>query len=109
MKWIDYIGHDLGIEGQWLRDDGKTVFCQCPNCESLFVRNFMSDWKYCPKCGVTVDTADTPQTDIPKSTLRTDCTGCRFVGSYDTEFPCANCVRKNKDYYDTPQTEREGE
>lgn len=44
--------------------------------------------------------ADTPQTDIPKSTLRTDCTGCRFVGSYDTEFPCANCVRKNKDYYD---------
>ena len=43
---------------------------------------------------------DTPQTDIPKSTLRTDCTECRFVGSYDTEFPCANCVRKNKDYYD---------
>lgn len=51
-------------------------------------------------------TADSPQTDISKSTLRTDCTGCRFVGSYDTEFPCANCVRKNKDYYDTPQTER---
>ena len=63
MKWIDYIGYDLGIEGQWLRDDGKTVFCQCPNCESLFIRNFMSDWKYCPKCGATVDTADTPQTD----------------------------------------------
>lgn len=26
-KWMDYIGSDLGIEGQWLRDDGKTVFC----------------------------------------------------------------------------------
>lgn len=48
------------------------------------------------------DTADTPQTDaeIPKNALRSDCTGCRFVGTYDTEFPCANCVRKNKDYYD---------
>lgn len=63
MKWVYYIGYDLGIEGQWLRDDGKTVFCQCPNCESLFIRNFMSDWKYCPKCGATVDTADTPQTE----------------------------------------------
>ena len=47
-------------------------------------------------------TADTPHTDakIPKNALRSDCTGCRFVGTYDTEFPYANCVRKNKDYYD---------
>lgn len=53
-------------------------------------------------------TADTPQTDaeIPKNALRSDCTGCRFVGTYDTEFPCANCVRKNKDYYSSMQTER---
>lgn len=53
-------------------------------------------------------TADTPQTDaeIPKNALRSDCTGCRFVGAYDTEFPCANCVRKNKDYYSAEQTER---
>ena len=52
--------------------------------------------------------ADTPQTDaeIPKNALRSDCTGCRFVGTYDTVFPCANCVRKNKDYYDSEQTER---
>lgn len=51
---------------------------------------------------------DTPQTDaeIPKNALRSDCTGCRFVGTYDTEFPCANCVRKNKDYYSAMQTER---
>ena len=28
-----------------------------------------------------------------------DCTGCKFVGTYDTDFPCANCVRKTKDYY----------
>lgn len=49
------------------------------------------------ECIVEIRAGDT---DIPKSTLRTDCTGCRFIGSYDTEFPCANCVRKNKDYYD---------
>lgn len=52
--------------------------------------------------------ADTSQTDaeIPKNSLRSDCTGCRFVGTYDTEFPCANCVRKNKDYYSAEQSER---
>lgn len=48
------------------------------------------------------DTADTPQTDseITRNSLRSDCTGCRFIGWYDTEFPCVNCIRKNKDYYD---------
>ena len=39
---------------------------------------------------------------------QTDCNGCKFVGTYDTEFPCANCSRKTKDYYakDEPQAER---
>ena len=41
-------------------------------------------------------TADTPQTD---------CNGCKFVGWYDTEFPCVNCIRKNKDYYTSEQTD----
>ena len=53
--------------------------------------------------------ADALQTDseITRTSLRTDCNGCRFVGTYDTEFPCTNCTRKNKDYYDadTPQTD----
>lgn len=42
-----------------------------------------------------------PKTDseIPKNALRSTCTGCRFVGSYDTEFPCVNCSRRIKDYY----------
>ena len=46
---------------------------------------------------------DTSQTDseITRNSLRSDCMGCRFVGWYDTEFPCVNCVRKNKDYYDS--------
>ena len=65
-------------------------------------------WSVCNYNKVDLD-ADTPQTDseITRNSLRTDCNGCRFVGTYDTEFPCANCVRKNKDYYDadTPQTD----
>ena len=40
--------------------------------------------------------ADTPQTD---------CNGCKFVGWYDTDFPCVNCIRKNKDYYSPEQTD----
>lgn len=27
------------------------------------------------------------------------CDGCRFVSTYDTEFPCCSCVRREKDYY----------
>lgn len=52
--------------------------------------------------------ADPPQTDleVTRNSLRTDCTGCKFVGLYDTEFPCANCSRKTKDYYSAEQTER---
>ena len=40
--------------------------------------------------------ADTPQTD---------CNGCKFVGWYDTDFPCVNCSRKTKDYYSPEQTD----
>jgi hypothetical protein len=50
-EWIDYVGKDLGIEGQWLRDDGKTVFVQCDQCDSMFVRNLMTHMNYCPNCG----------------------------------------------------------
>lgn len=28
------------------------------------------------------------------------CDGCRHVGTYDTDFPCCSCIRKEKDYYD---------
>ena len=36
----------------------------------------------------------------PDITRDNDCNGCKFVGCYDTDFPCANCVRKDKDYYE---------
>lgn len=49
-------------------------------------------WELCDKLNfVPPIITDEPYKD--------DCTGCRFVGTYDTEFPCANCTRKTKDYY----------
>lgn len=27
------------------------------------------------------------------------CDGCRHVGTYDTDFPCSACIRREKDYY----------
>lgn len=28
------------------------------------------------------------------------CDGCRHVGTYDTDFPCSGCIRREKDYYE---------
>ena len=50
-KWVDYIGVDLRIEGQWLRDDGKTVFVQCDQCKEIAVRNLLKHDNFCPNCG----------------------------------------------------------
>lgn len=52
---------------------------------------------------INYEPKDESQTNskITRNSLRSDCTGCRFIGWYDTEFPCVNCVRKNKDYYDS--------
>lgn len=77
------------------------------NCETCRDKDAYDDWQgNCDEC--ENGSMYTPQTDaeIPKNALRSDCTECRFVGTYDTEFPCANCVRKNKDYYSAMQTER---
>ena len=43
----------------------------------------------------------------PEHTSNNDCNGCKFVGCYDTDFPCANCIRKNKDYY-APERRTDG-
>lgn len=66
----------------------------CDNC----IANSLDD--YCVPSGYVPK--DTPQVDseVTRNSLRTDCTGCRFVGWDDTDFPCVNCARKNKDYYD---------
>ena len=28
------------------------------------------------------------------------CDGCRHAGTYDTDFPCSGCIRREKDYYE---------
>ena len=91
------------------KQGGNELNLDCDGCRKHWLQRDAVDvgglmyWKR-----NTTFTADIPQTDseISKNALRSDCTGCRFVGTYDTEFPCANCVRKNKDYYSAMQTER---
>lgn len=68
---------------------------RCDNC----IANSLDD--YCIPTGYAPKDISQMDSVIPKNALRSDCTGCRFVGMYDTQFPCANCVRKNKDYYDS--------
>lgn len=36
------------------RDDGKTVFVQCPYCGQILMRNFIGGYNYCPYCGESV-------------------------------------------------------
>lgn len=73
-----------------------------PSCESC--KWDSEEWydTHCDSCVAHTDKPSNyePKAEIPKNALRSDCMGCRFVGTYDTEFPCANCTRKNKDYYD---------
>lgn len=28
------------------------------------------------------------------------CDGCKHVGTYDSDFPCSGCIRREKDYYE---------
>ena len=28
------------------------------------------------------------------------CDGCKYVGTYDTDFPCSGCIRREKDCYE---------
>ena len=36
---------------------------------------------------------------LPSAQPAITCDGCKFVGTYDTDFPCRNCIRREKDYY----------
>ena len=37
--------------------------------------------------------------DLPSAQPVITCDGCKFVNAYDTDFPCCNCIRREKDYY----------
>lgn len=34
----------------------------------------------------------------PRPTIA--CSGCVYTGTCDTDFPCRNCIRKERDYYE---------
>ena len=84
---------------------------QCSMCTHYNTEQFCEVWEqyitndafYCA-CGVKADRKTENSSEKPNNCE--DCNGCKFVGTYDTEFPCANCSRKTKDYYakDEPQT-----
>ncbi|MBQ1293897.1 MAG: hypothetical protein IIY21_07640 [Clostridiales bacterium] len=99
--WLDEtISHIKSIKSDiWMLHEIMSL----PNCNDC--KN--KDCEYKPKWGEHIR-YNCPLHNADRKTEQTDCNGCKFVGTYDTEFPCANCSRKTKDYYakDEPQTER---
>ena len=67
-------------ECQFCHTENFTQWC-CPTGREDILYDAIPDW--CP--------LEKPKTG--------ECSGCKFIGSYDTDFPCVNCVRKTKDYY----------
>lgn len=35
-----------------------------------------------------------------QTVLSLTCNGCKYVGTYDIDFPCSGCIRREKDYYE---------
>ena len=50
---------------------------------------------YCHPANVAKEIAKLPAVEP----LVLTCDGCRHVGTYDTDFPCSACIRREKDYY----------
>lgn len=113
QKWVVRCG-DKHNEG-YTYDQVHFAIDEAPTIEAVSIDDYRSMENTCYKLQKALyDMADRKteptcskmeQVDEPK----TDCNGCKFVGTYDTEFPCANCSRKTKDYYakDEPQTAEE--
>jgi len=104
------LAHELWarhLESKGLPRTGAHVVVGFPMVKDEYQADAIRDQIYTIIVSKALDEADTPQTDseITRNSLRTDCTGCKFVGWYDTEFPCVNCIRKNKDYYTSEQTD----
>ena len=87
------------------------------NCENI-VREVVEDaiqrlpsriTEYKTFCGVPIEEAERIVQEHNAEPKTGECTGCKFIGLYDTEFPCANCVRKTKDYYCGARTRGEEE
>ena len=48
----------------------------------------------------SIDTAIEALSAEAAQPLVLTCDGCRHVGTYDTDFPCSGCIRREKDYYE---------
>ena len=114
---VQHVGSVESVEPTWTKEEHEAFYTFLWNAINP---NEMQDYIE------MFETKDEPQTDIHdltdcdfckekncedceggKDEPQTDCNGCKFVGTYDTEFPCANCSRKTKDHYakDEPQTD----
>lgn len=83
MVQLRMVRHDTGA-----RDNAYAEFVKSlKNDDKEFVRDLLEEFDR------------QTDTEATRNALRMDCNGCKFVGWYDTEFPCVNCIRKNKDYY----------
>ncbi len=107
---------DLCNEATKRGEIGNVLNLDCDGCRKHWLQRDAVDYgglMYWKK-NTTFDTVADRKTEPTISKMeqvdkpQTDCNGCKFVGTYDTEFPCANCSRKTKDYYakDEPQTVR---
>jgi hypothetical protein len=72
--------------------------------EALFDWEMKYDWddrcrKENPKPEYIVSPSDVIE-KLPSAQPVITCDGCRFVGTYDTDFPCCSCIRREKDYYE---------
>ena len=103
LRTLDEILANLEMWSTWNKTFANAMIGSCSK-----MRNLLAGRKTDPITGepYPCDKLNFVPPIITDEPYKDDCTGCRFVGTYDTEFPCANCVRKNKDYYDSEQTER---
>ena len=51
-------------------------------------------------CGIPCPEVDALKSLPSPQPMVLTCDGCRYVGTYDTDFPCSGCIRREKDYYD---------
>lgn len=67
----------------------KESLCdQCINMSCIFQSGIIRE-----KCDFYIDKSSVQSKQIT-------CEGCRHIRSYDTDFPCSVCTRREKDYYE---------
>lgn len=71
-------------------------------CIAMTIVWFVHDIKYNPYMrGYAEGLAVMDGKRFPSTqSLVLTCDGCRYVGTYDTDFPCSGCIRREKDYYE---------